>query len=281
MKNPSNDSTGPALQLRKGLHIRQFGLDQGIYDPKEKQVFMLNPTAGLILQYLPTGKSYEEIAQNIAIAFGFSDGEWPQMLSDLHETVQMLRKAELVEEVNEIPPSDIPDDLAITEVDMTRLPMGYLPPEIRRISLEDLKDPEKRRNALFLDVYKNMIPGSHFADTWMPGFQTIRFLDVYKPGMQRPSFSDTWNPAFQTTRFLDVYKPAMQRPSFLDTWKPGQGRVHFLDTWKPGQGRVHFLDTWKPGRGDVSFLDTWKPGNVNEPRADVKFDNPAADDKQG
>ena len=192
MKNPTHETSGAVLQLRKGLHIRQFGLDQGIYDPKGKQVFMLNPTAGLILHYLPTGKSYEEIAQNIAIAFGFSDGEWAQMLSDLHETVHMLRKAELVEEVKEIPPSDIPDDLAITEVDMTRLPMGYLPPEIRRISLEDLKDPEKRRTALFLDIYKNMAPGSHFADTWMPGFQTTRFLDVYKPG-------------FLSDRFLDVY----------------------------------------------------------------------------
>lgn len=268
MKNPENDSNASVLQLRKGLHIRQFGLDQGVYDPQGKQVFMLNPTAGLILQYLPTGKPHEEIAQNIAIAFGFSDGEWHQMLGDLKETIAVLRKMELVEEVKEPAPSDIPDDLAITEVDMTRLPMGYLPPEIRRISLEDLKDPDKRRAALFLDVYKNMAPGAHFADTWIPGFQTTRFLDVYKPAGRMPAFSDTW-------------KPDIGRVNFLDTWKPGQGRVHFLDTWKPGQGRVHFLDTWKPGNANVNFLDTWKPGNSNEPRADVRFDNPAADDKQG
>ncbi|MHA7100906.1 PqqD family protein [Roseivirga pacifica] len=258
----SKKEESKCFKLRDDLQQRQFGLDFGVYDLKEKIVFMMNPTASLILQYLSTGKPHDEIVLNIQIAYGRTSISAERIKSDLLKTVKFFEDLELIEAF-EPKDSDIPEDLAITELQMTSLPMEYLPPMITGYSMDDLKKE-----------YVN--PKRYFLDTWGP-------INSNNLGRNAPAaFSDTWNPDTGRAPFTSFQNPVA---AFSDTWNPDTINPHarptvspaFSDTWNPDTGMhpayrpnnpAAFVDTWNPTAGRVprsaaAFSDTWNPNTVN------------------
>jgi len=176
------ESKAKAYRLKNGLHMRQFGLDHGIYDHSRKQIYMLNPTAGLIFNYLSTGKSEDEIAQNILIACGKSTDNLDAVKKDLTRTIAEFKKLELLE-AQESGESMLSEPLIITEKEMTSLNIPYLPPQIKAYSIEEL-----------IKKYKK--PGNpSFLDTWSaPNRKAPAFLDTYTPERFNVKFLDTWTP---------------------------------------------------------------------------------------
>lgn len=215
MKNEKNAKT-IAYHLKAGLQMRQFGLDHGIYDHERKQIFMLNPIAGLIFNYLPTGKTYDEIVENIVIACGKSTAKPDEIMKDLEKTVEELISLELVEPIQSSG-YFLKDPLIISENEMTSLSIPYMPPQIKAYSMEDLLKKYRRNN------------DQKFGDTWNPDTGNVRF-------------SDTWNPDTGNVRFSD-------------TWNPGTGNVRFSDTWNPDTGNVRFSDTWNPTQGKTNLSE--------------------------
>jgi len=292
------------MRLAQNVYMRQFGLDIGVYNPETKITYMLNPTAGLIINYLPTGKPYDEIIQNIDIAYGESCDDIEKMRHDLFDTVKFLLKHNLVEVKDSVEDSEIPEDVVITEKQMTSLPMDYMPPKIKGYTIEELQQECGNVAANFLDTY-NTDPRASFSDTWNPDTTPSRkanFLDIYKPEINyNPSrhFIDTWlkpRENMQRTKFLDVWlNPGDQnspRTSFLDTWNPTENNmIRFHDTWKDdplsvnpmfldlmrpnthAHSPVNFLDTWSPNRPSSRFCDTWNPaenGNKTQQKKKIK-----------
>lgn len=165
-----------AYQLRAGLQMRQFGLDQGIYDHETKQIFMLNPIAGLILNYLQTGKPHEEIAQNILIACGKSTTKPEQVTQDLEKTVKELLRLKLVEPARS-PGEKSEDLLLITENEMTSLSIPYLAPQVKAYTMAELL---KKYNK----GYKVGLGDVSFCDTWAPQIGKVSFSDTWKPDVK-------------------------------------------------------------------------------------------------
>jgi hypothetical protein len=249
MKTKDNtDLPDGAMKLRSGLKTRQFGLDFGIYDSEEKITYLLNPTASLILNYLPTGKSHREIALNVHVSYLKSKASPARVMHDLYKTIQFLQKMKLIEELKEGHDKGIPKDIAFTEFQMTRLPLPYLPPIIRGFSEEQMED------------IKN--PSVSFADTWNPTSYPTMFADTWNPNMNPATFADTWNPTSNPAMFADTWNPTSNPAMFADTWNPNSNPAMFADTWNPNMNPAMFADTWNPNMNPAMFADTWNP-NIN------------------
>ena len=198
-----------AYQLKPGLQMRQFGLDHGIYDHESKQIFMLNPIAGLILNYLFTGKSYDEIVENIEIACGKSEAKSSEIKNDLEKTVKEFIHLKLVEPIR-ASSYVLQDSLVISENEMTSLSIPYMPPNIKAYGMEELLNKYRRFND---KRFPDSGPVS-FGDTWNPTQST--FIDV--------KFADTWDANAENRTFPDSRKTTEDKPRIPYRRKGGPER---------------------------------------------------------
>lgn len=187
-KQPLTKST--AWQLAPGLHMRQFGLDQGIYNPETKQIHLLNPTAGLILNYLFAGKSPDEIVENIVIACGKNTAKPEQIRKDLDKTVKELERLRIVTAARSSG-KESKEMVIITEHEMTSLSIPYLVPDMKTYHMEDLlkKYGKTPGNVSFCDTWTPVARDVNFLDTWTPDPKVIRQTPKTIPGLNTKGLS--------------------------------------------------------------------------------------------
>lgn len=202
MKN-ENFKESIAYQLRAGLQMRQFGLDQGIYNHETRQIFMLNPMAALIFNYLTAGKPADEIVENIIIACGKNAEKPSSIKKDLLKIIDEFFKQELLESA-ENSSYVLESPLIITENEMTSLSIPYLRPSLNVYSIEELRKKYSKGNEPNL------------------------------PGSERASFSDTWNPTNQSivVSFLDTWSPIKGGVNISNPLKPIKDKFQIIEKGK-------------------------------------------------
>ena len=167
---------------------------------------MLNPIAGLIFNYLPTGKSYDEIVENIIIACGKNTTKPDVIKKDLEKTVKEFINLKILEPIKG-QSDETNDTLIISEHEMTSLSIPYLAPQIKAYTLEELSKKTRNINEKKVGGNKNSSAiVVNFLDTWKPTARNVTFPDTWTPGNGKVSFSDTWNPTKIKPELIDKTK---------------------------------------------------------------------------
>ncbi len=81
---------------QKHLIAKQVDSDLILYNPELDEVHTLNATAKVIFELICKGKSLGDIEKELASRFSFEEGH--DILRDIHECVDLLKKKGLISE---------------------------------------------------------------------------------------------------------------------------------------------------------------------------------------
>lgn len=149
-ESPSTDVSADVYETKIGrvrrsdLVTRKVGFDLGLYDPVTQDVHILNATAATIWDHITPNRTYLNVADALAMSYGYSPELAGKIGADVVELVKRFETAGLTVDPEQAASRDKTakqqPDIFFPDKDVTKMTADYLRPVFHTFTVEALKE---------------------------------------------------------------------------------------------------------------------------------------------